>query len=90
VQTVKHHPALDYRDMERCILEFKKKSSISASTLEFLILTARQTGEVIGARREEIDIDKKHPFSHAKASLLCIFNDVNIIIDSLKTDLDQC
>jgi hypothetical protein len=52
MQTVKHHPALDYRDMERCISELKKKSRISARTLEFLILTARQTGEVIGARRE--------------------------------------
>ena len=50
------------------------------------MLTARRTGEVIGACREEIDIDKKHPFSHSKASFLCIFNDVNIIIDSLKTD----
>ena len=86
MQPVKHHPALDYRDMERCISELKKKSRISASTLELLILTARQTGEVIGAHREEIDIDKKHPFSHSKALLLCIFNDVNITINSLKTD----
>lgn len=59
VQTVKHHPALKHEDMGQFMAELNKQSSTSASALKFLILTAGRTGEVIGARREEIDITKR-------------------------------
>ncbi len=59
VQTVKHHPALKFEEMGHFMAELNQQSSISASALKFLILTATRTGEVIGTRREEIDISKR-------------------------------
>ena len=35
----------------------RKRDSISARALEFAILTAARTGEVIGAKWSEIDLD---------------------------------
>lgn len=55
VQKVRHHPAMDYQDVSAFMKEIKPKISISAKALQFTILTACRTKEVIGARREEID-----------------------------------
>jgi integrase len=41
------------------IAALREQEGVAARTLEFLILTATRTGEVIGARWEEFDLDKK-------------------------------
>jgi integrase len=59
VRKVKHHPALPYADMGDFFAALHKQDGVGARALEFLILTATRTGEVIGARWEEFDIGKR-------------------------------
>lgn len=54
---VQHHPALPYTELGAFIASLRKQEGIAAKALEFTILTAARTGEVIGARREEFDLD---------------------------------
>jgi integrase len=56
---VKHYPALPYRDIAPFVEELRKQSGIAARALEFLILTAARTGEVIGAFWSEFDTKEK-------------------------------
>jgi integrase len=41
--------------LRRCRIRKLTRDGVAAAALEFLILTAARTGEVIGARRSEID-----------------------------------
>ncbi|MDA8257892.1 MAG: tyrosine-type recombinase/integrase [Betaproteobacteria bacterium] len=54
---VRLHPALDWREVPAFITELRQRHSMSARALEFTILTACRTNEVIGARWGEIDLD---------------------------------
>ena len=53
----KHHAALPFADLPAFMAELRERGSISARALELCILTASRTGEVIGARWEEIEGD---------------------------------
>jgi integrase len=55
---VKHHEAMPYADLPAFMADLRKKVGISAMALEFTVLTAARSGEVIGARWEEIDLAK--------------------------------
>jgi integrase len=55
VATVKHHAALPYDEAAAFMVDLRKRPGTAARALEFLILTAARTGEVIGARKSEID-----------------------------------
>jgi integrase len=57
VQKVKHHAALPYREIGTFMAALREQECTSALALEFLILTAARTGEVIGATWEEIDLN---------------------------------
>lgn len=57
-KTVKHHAAMPYGDVPAFIEKIRQREAVSARALEFLILTAARTGEVIGARWSEVDFDK--------------------------------
>jgi integrase len=52
---VVHHPALPYRDVPAFIARLREREGAVERALEFLILTAARTGEVLGARWDEID-----------------------------------
>lgn len=54
---VKHHSALPYAEIASFMLELRKREGISARALEFCILTAARSGEVRGAKWQEIDLD---------------------------------
>ena len=54
VRRVKHHAALPYDHLPDFMAALRAQEGISARALEFLILTAARTGEVIGAKSEEI------------------------------------
>ena len=54
----KHHAAMPYSEVGAFVAELRNRPAIAARALEFAILTATRTGEVIGARWEEIDLDK--------------------------------
>ncbi len=59
VAKVKHHPALPYTDIGALMQKFRSENGVSLRALEFTILTAARTNEVIGARWPEIDLDLK-------------------------------
>jgi integrase len=54
-----HHAALPYPVMGELMSDLRSRDSTSARCLEFLILTAARTGEVIGATWDEIDLAQK-------------------------------
>ncbi len=54
---VQHHPAMPYAEIGAFMAALRKRDDLSARALEFLILTGCRTGEVIGARWDEIDGD---------------------------------
>jgi len=50
----KHHAALPYSELPNFIAGLKEMDCVSALALEFVILNASRTGEVIGAKRNEL------------------------------------
>ena len=56
VRAVEHHAALPYAELPAFLTVLRAQEGIAARALEFLILTAARTGEVIGARWNEIDL----------------------------------
>jgi integrase len=55
VRAVKHHAALPYVEIGAFMADLRAREGSAAAALEFLILTAARTSEVIGARPSEID-----------------------------------
>jgi integrase len=55
VRRVEHHAALPYAELGAFMAELRGQEGIGALALEFCILTAARTGEVIGARWNEVD-----------------------------------
>jgi integrase len=51
-----HHPALPYQDINAFMASLREQPGTAARALEFTILAAARTGEVIGAKPEEIDV----------------------------------
>ena len=54
-----HHAAMPYADVPAFLAELRKRPAIAARALEFCILTAARSGEVLAARWDEIDVDAK-------------------------------
>jgi integrase len=59
VQRVEHHAALPYAEIGSFMVELRQQEGVAARALEFAILTAARTGEVIGARWQEIDFQAR-------------------------------
>ena len=59
VAKVEHFPALPYRELPAFMIALSLRAGIAAKALQFLILTAARTGEVIGAKWSEIDLDAR-------------------------------
>jgi len=57
LKKVEHHSAMPYKEIYSFIQDLHQRDCISALALEFLILTAARTGEVIFAKWSEIDGD---------------------------------
>lgn len=71
VKRVEHHAALPYSEIGEFMVELRQHGGSTALALEFAILTAARTGEVVGARWEEIDFAERLwtiPASRIKAS----------------------
>jgi integrase len=56
---VNHHAALPYAELPDFIRRLREREGMAARALELAILTAARTGEIIGARWDEIDLDDK-------------------------------
>jgi integrase len=58
VCAVRHHPALPFDEIAAFVLDLRKRPKVSATALEFLILTAARSREVLGAKVSEVDFDR--------------------------------
>ena len=59
IAKVKHHAALPYDETSHFIDALRRQGGVAPLALEFAILTAARTGEIIGARWTEIDLEAK-------------------------------
>src|SRR5262245_7778210 len=59
VRRVEHHAALPYAELPGFLARLREQAGVAARALEFSILTAARTGEVVGARWNEIDFLEK-------------------------------
>lgn len=55
VRRVVHHAALPYAELPGFLAELHQQEGVAADALEYLVLTAARTGEVIGARWTEVN-----------------------------------
>lgn len=55
----RHHTAMPYDDVPKFMEELRAQEGMPARALETTVLTALRTGEVIGAKWEEIDLAKR-------------------------------
>jgi integrase len=72
IDEVVHHAALPYIDVPAFVASLQQRSGIGPLALEFLILTASRTGEVVKGCWSEIDFDTKvwtRPAGHMKAGV---------------------
>ncbi len=53
-----HHKAMTYDAIPAFVGALHKREAVAALALEFTILTAARTGEVIGAKWDEVDLEK--------------------------------
>jgi integrase len=58
-RTVRHHPALSWRELPAFWADLSAVAGVGAEALRFTILTAARTGETIGATWDEIDIEAR-------------------------------
>jgi len=53
-----HHAAMSYAELPAFMSNLQARQAMAALALEFAILTAARTGEVLGARWQEFDLDQ--------------------------------
>lgn len=86
IRKVRHHPAMPFASAPEFMAALRYRDGIGAMALQFTILTAARSGEVRGARWDEIDLEnalwvipaermkakREHrvPLSHAAVALL--------------------
>jgi integrase len=59
VRRVEHHPALPYAEIGAFMIELRAQDGIAARALEFAILTAARTEDVLGAKWSEISMAER-------------------------------
>lgn len=59
VRRIEHHAALPYADIGAFMVELRQQEGVAALALEFAILTAARSGEVIGAQWAEINMAER-------------------------------
>ena len=57
VKRVQHHPALPWREMTGFMVQVRGQEGLGARALELTILTACRSGEVLGAKWDELDLE---------------------------------
>ena len=54
-----HHAAMPYDEVAAFVADLRGREALAALALELCILTAARSGEILGMRWDEIDLDKK-------------------------------
>lgn len=58
-RATKHHAALEYSEIGAFMAEVRQRPAMSARALEFVVLTAARSGEVLAATWDEINLEKR-------------------------------
>lgn len=58
IRKVRHHPAVPYSQAHAFVQALRAQGGVGVLALEFMLLTAARTGEVIAARWDEFDLDR--------------------------------
>ena len=58
VRRVRHHPAMPYHEIGDFILQLRERDGVAPLALEFTILAAARTSEVLGAPWKEFDLER--------------------------------
>ena len=59
IRAVEHHAALGYGEIASFLAVLRQQQGIAARALEFAILTCGRSGEVLGARWDEVDVTQR-------------------------------
>ena len=59
IKKVEHHAAIHYTQVHEFVISLRALPGTAPLALEFMLLTAARTGEVVGARWDEIDMSSK-------------------------------
>jgi integrase len=59
IAAVVHHPALPYTEIGAFMALLRQRDGIEAAALQFTILTCARSGEALGARWQEIDLERR-------------------------------
>ena len=59
IKKVEHHPAIPYLQINQFVGELRKQGGTAPLALEFMLLTAARTGEVVAAKWAEVDFQHK-------------------------------
>ncbi|MDA1134763.1 MAG: tyrosine-type recombinase/integrase [Proteobacteria bacterium] len=92
IKRVKHHAALPYKEINLFIKKLRDQKGISVLALEFMILTATRTGEVRGAKWQEIDLSNRvwtipsYRMKAGKEHRVPLCNRAEQIINNLKSN----
>lgn len=57
IKKVEHHAAIPYRQINEFVTALRKEGGSAPLALEFMLLTAARTGEVVAAKWDEVDFD---------------------------------
>ena len=57
IKKVEHHAAIPYPQINRFVVALRKEGGSAPLALEFMLLTATRTGEVVAAKWDEVDFD---------------------------------
>jgi integrase len=57
LRSVRHHPALPFEQIAAFVSDLRKRPEAGAAALQFLILTAARSGEILGSKTKEVDIE---------------------------------
>jgi integrase len=57
VRKIEHYASMPYAKVPAFIAQLRERGTVAAMALEFTILTAVRTGETLGAKWDEIDLD---------------------------------
>ena len=59
IKKIEHHPAIPYLQINQFVNELRKQGGTAPLALEFILLTAARTGEVVAAKWAEVDFHHK-------------------------------
>ena len=59
INTVRHHPAMPYKILPTFYKLLVQNTTLSSYALRLLILTVARTNEILGARRDEFDLQER-------------------------------